>query len=93
MGKTNPTYRDTIRQFENDWSPYHRALRQQYKPHFERLFDQARNFADAGGIQNSMDPMNTHLISIMLAQECRIAALEEEVSALEEEVNTSLDHR
>ncbi|WP_436346954.1 hypothetical protein [Natronorubrum sp. FCH18a] len=81
MGKTNPTYRDTLSEFENEWSPYHRALRLEYQDHFERLFDQARNFADAGGIQNHPNPMTTHLISILLAQECRIANLEEQLEA------------
>ncbi|SEH17059.1 hypothetical protein SAMN04487967_2951 [Natronorubrum sediminis] len=89
MGKTHPTDRDTLREFEHEWSPYHRVLRQQYKPHLECLFGQVRNFADAGGIQNSTDPMNAHLISIMLAQECWIVALEEGVSAVEEQVNTT----
>ncbi len=50
MGKTNPTYRDQLREFENEWSPYHRALRLEYQDHFERLFVQAQNFADASGV-------------------------------------------
>ncbi|QSX00889.1 hypothetical protein [Haloterrigena alkaliphila] len=81
MGKTNPTYRDTLSKFENDWAPYRRALRLEYQGHFDRLFDQARNFADAGGIQNHRDPMMTHLVSILLAQECRIAELEERLES------------
>lgn len=81
MGKTNPTYRDTLSEFENDWTPYRRALRSEYKDHFDRLFDQARNFADAGGIQNHPDPIATHFVSILLAQECRIAELEERLES------------
>ncbi|UHQ95099.1 hypothetical protein [Haloterrigena alkaliphila] len=38
-------------------------------------------FADAGGIQNHHDPMMTHLVSILLAQECRIADLEERLGS------------
>ena len=37
MGKTNLTYRDTIRQFENDWKPYRKALRTQHVDDFDRL--------------------------------------------------------
>ncbi len=89
MGKTNPTYRDRLCEFENEWSPYHRALRLEYQDHFERLFVQARNFADAGGIQNHTDPTTTHLISILLAQECRIADLEERLEAMNEHLSRS----
>lgn len=81
MGKTNPTYRDTLSEFENDWEPYRRALRLEYKDHFDRLFVQALNFADAGGIQNHHDPMMTQLVSILLAQECRITELEERLES------------
>ena len=79
MGRTNSTYRDSLSEFENEWALYRRALRLEYQDHFDHLFDQARNFADAGGIQNHHDPIITHLISILLAQECRIAELEEQV--------------
>ncbi len=89
MGKTNPTYRDTVREFENEWSRYHRALRIEYQDHFDRLSDQVRNFADAGGIQNHPDPMTTHLISILLAHECRLTEIEEQLEDLENSINTT----
>ncbi|SDJ65325.1 hypothetical protein SAMN04515672_1337 [Natronorubrum texcoconense] len=92
MGKTKPTYRDTLREFENEWSPYHRALRFEYQDHFERLFVQARNFADAGGIQNHTDPTTTHLISMLPAQECRIADLEEQLESVNERISNSSEN-
>ncbi|MCU4744294.1 hypothetical protein [Natronoglomus mannanivorans] len=93
MGKTNPTYRNRLREFEHEWSLYHRALRLESQDHFERLFVQARNFADAGGIQNHTDPTTTHLISMLLAQECRITDLEEQLETVNEDAsNSSSNH-
>ncbi len=66
MGNTNPTYRDTLRKFENERFPNHRALRFEYQNHFERLFVQVWNFADAAEIQNHTDPTITHLVSYLL---------------------------
>ncbi|QLG47884.1 hypothetical protein [Natrinema halophilum] len=77
MGKTNPTYRDQLRRLEEDWQPFRRALRVQYHDEFDQLFDDARQFADAAGIQNEMAVMEPFLISVMLAQECRIREIED----------------
>ncbi|UHQ96455.1 hypothetical protein [Natrinema halophilum] len=76
MGKTNPTYRDQLRHLEEDWQPFRRALRAQYRDEFDQLFDQGRQFADAAGIQNEMTVMEPFLMSVLLAQECRIRELE-----------------
>ena len=83
MGKTNLTYRDTIRQFENDWKPYRKALRTQHVDDFDRLIDRARNFADAGGIQNHPHPTTTHMISILLSQEVHMQKMEERLEEIE----------
>lgn len=85
MGKTNPTYRDRVSRIENDWQSYRRALRVEHQDSFDQLFVQARNFADASGHQNALDPMEPLLMSILLAQEERIAELEERVAELEAE--------
>ncbi|UHQ96234.1 hypothetical protein [Natrinema halophilum] len=76
MGKTNPTYRDQLRRLEEDWQPFRRALRVQYQEEFDQLFDNARQFADAAGVQNEMMVMEPFLMSVLLAQECRIRVLE-----------------
>ena len=65
---------------QNDMQPFRKALRRQHRPHFDSLFDQARNFADAAGIQNHPNPEIAMLLSILLAHEQRIAALEQEMS-------------
>ncbi|UHQ96341.1 hypothetical protein [Natrinema halophilum] len=76
MGKTNPTYRDQLRRLEEDWQPFRQALRVQYQEEFDQLFDDARQFADAAGIQNERRVMEPFLVSVLLAQECRIRELE-----------------
>lgn len=84
MGRTNPTYRDRVNEFENDWQQFRGFLRRRHQPHFDRLIGQARNHADAGGVQNPVEPKWAILVLIGLAQEEAIAELKERVSALEE---------
>lgn len=81
MGRTNATYRDRLRALEDRWGEYRRTLRREDQAHFDRLFTHARNHADAGGLRNHEDPMVPVLVSIALAQEKRIAALEARVAA------------
>ena len=76
MGRTNPTFRDTIRAVEDDWSDFRRALRRRDQPHFDRLFDQVRAHADAAGYLNHPSPEIPMLVSIVLEQERRIDELE-----------------
>lgn len=79
MGRTNPTFRDVLQTIENDWADYRRALRRPDQQRFDRLFEDARQFADAGGYLNPQNPMSTVLFSICLAQEQRIEDLEAEL--------------
>lgn len=81
MGRTNPTYRDTIRHLEADWSDYRRALRHRDREPFDRLWEHAAAYADAAGYQNSARTMDLVLVSIALAQEQRIAELEARLEA------------
>ena len=76
MGRTNPTYRQHVRRLNREWGKYRRTLRRQDQPHFDRLFEHAETYADAGSQLNTTDPVVPVLFSIMLAQEKRIAALE-----------------
>ena len=84
MGRTNPTYRDFLKAYESEFSDYRRALRRQDQPAFERLFDGARQFADAAGYANHLDRDALVLLSICHAQEMRIMELEDRVDELEE---------
>lgn len=76
MGRTNPTYRDTIRGLEAQWQPYRRALRCRDQPHFDTLFEHARAHADASGHLNHRLAEVPLIVSILLEQERRLRQLE-----------------
>jgi hypothetical protein len=76
MGRTNPTYRDTIRGLEDQWQPYRRALRRRDQPYFDALFEHARAHADAGGHLNYRLAELPLIVSILLEQERRLRQLE-----------------
>ncbi|WP_142860647.1 hypothetical protein [Salinigranum halophilum] len=77
MGRTNPTYRDSIRGLEDQWQPYRRALRRDDQPHFDRLFEHARAHAAAGGYLNPQLEELPLLVSILLEHERRLCELEQ----------------
>ena len=79
MGRTNPTYRDVLRSLEDNWQDYRRALRRPDQDRFDRLWEDARQYADAGGYLNHPDPMVVALVSMILAQERRLQDLEAEL--------------
>lgn len=76
MGRTNPTYRDTLRQTEERWSVYRRALRHHDQEYFDRLFEHAREHADAAGYLNHGTSEIPLLVSILLEHEKRLDRLE-----------------
>jgi hypothetical protein len=76
MGRTNPTYRDVLRGFEDRWQPYRRALRHEDQARFDQLLGHARTHADAAGNLNHQSPVVPVLLSIALAQERRLDELE-----------------
>lgn len=85
MGRTNPTYRDTIEALERRWDDFKRALRHRDQPRFEQLFEYSRTHADAGGYLNHDTPLFPILISIDLEQETRLDELEDRIATLEAE--------
>jgi hypothetical protein len=72
MGRTNPTYRDIITSLRDQWQSFKRGLRREDQDHFEDMFDHAENYADAAGHQNSTDPMDAVILSILLEHEKRL---------------------
>lgn len=77
VGRTNPTFRDFLERYEDQWSAYRRGLRRQYKADFDRLFEHARQHADAAGYANATDPEVAFLVSVLLAQEVELRKLRE----------------
>lgn len=82
MGRTNPTFRDALRAIEDRWADFRRALRRRDQPRFDRLFEYAREHADAGGLLNHERPTLPVLVSIDLEQERRLDAHEEQLEEL-----------
>lgn len=87
MGRTNPTFRDTLRRFRERWQPYRRALRRQFQGHFDSLIEQGARFADAGGFQNPADSTNAVFLSMLLGHEVDLQELEERVDELETQLD------
>ena len=81
MGRTNPTFRDRIRDIEDNWQPFRRGLRSRDQPHFDACFDAAVAHADAAGHQNPVDPWPAVLLSIVIEQQRRIDTLEAKLNA------------
>lgn len=91
MGRTNPTYRDALRAIKERWSDFRRALRRHNQPRFDRLFEYAREHADASGLLNHQNPLLPALFSIDLEQESRLDDHEERLAELEAAVGPTGD--
>ena len=89
MGRTNPTYRDALRAIEERWTDFRRALRRRDQPRFDRLFEYAREHADASGLLNHQNPLLPALLSIDLEQEGRLEDHEQRLEELEAAVAAS----
>jgi hypothetical protein len=91
MGRTNPTYRDALRAIEERWSDFRRALRRRDQPRFDRLFEYAREHADASGLLNHQNPLLPALLSIDLEQEARLEDHEKRIEELERQLSEVSD--
>ena len=89
MGRTNPTYRDALRAIEERWTEFRRALRRRDQPRFDRLFEYAREHADASGLLNHQNPLLPALFSINLEQEARLDDHEKRLEELEQQIADS----
>jgi len=90
MGRTNPTYRDALRAIEERWAEFRRALRRRDQPRFDRLFEYAREHADASGLLNHQNPLLPALLSIDLEQEARLDDHEERLSELKQRLSETV---
>jgi hypothetical protein len=91
MGRTNPTYRDALRAIEERWAKFRRALRRRDQPRFDRLFEYAREHADASGLLNHQNPLAPALLSIDLEQEARLDDHENRLAELEQQISEGGD--
>jgi len=88
MGRTNPTYRDALRVIEKRWTEFRRALRRCDQPHFDQLFEYAREHADASGLLNHQSPFLSVLFSIDIEQEARLDEHEARLAQLERRIES-----
>jgi len=79
VGRTNPTYRDTLRHLEDQWSDFRRGLRYHEQEHWDHLWKQAGDYADAAGYHYTERKLDLLFMSLLLAQERRICELEEQL--------------
>jgi hypothetical protein len=86
MGRTNPTYRDTLRVMESRWDDYRRALRYADQDVFDRLFESARAHADASGLQNHRFVEIPALVSMLLEQQKQIEDFEDRLDHSENDL-------
>lgn len=91
MGRTNPTFRDTLRAIEDRWQDYRRALRNRNQAYFDQLFAHARDHADASGLLNHQNPIVPTLVSIDLEQERHLNEHDDRLADLEETLETLVE--
>ena len=93
MGRTNPTYRDALRAIKERWAEFRRALRRRDQPRFDRLFEYAREHADASGLLNHQNPLLPALLSIDLEQEARLDDHGERLTELEQRLSETVSEQ
>jgi len=77
MGRTVPTYRQTLESIIDEWRDYRRALTQEDREVFDEMMKKARMHASASSYAAFLDPLVGTILSILLEQEKTIRALKE----------------
>jgi dihydroxyacetone kinase-like predicted kinase len=78
MGRTVPTYRNTLESIIGSWSDYRRALAKDDREVFDGMVNRARLHASAATYAAFSDPVEGALLSILLEQEKEIRRLKGE---------------
>lgn len=81
MGRTNPTYRNWLEQYESQWQPFRRALRREYRRDFDRVFERAVEHAGPAGYQNATTPEFAMMIAVLVSQERELRGLAERLDS------------
>ncbi|MDY6761868.1 MAG: hypothetical protein SVY41_02370 [Candidatus Nanohaloarchaea archaeon] len=79
MGRTNPTFRRTLRRLKEQWDDYRKGLRREDQEQFDQLLHYAEEHADAAGYMNPDKTMDAILLSMLLEQQKRIEELKSQV--------------
>ncbi len=75
MGRTVPTYRQTLESIIREWNDYRRALTQEDREVFDEMMRKARMHASASSYAAFLDPLVGTILSILLEQEKSIREL------------------
>jgi hypothetical protein len=84
VGRTVRTYRDAIRIEEKRWKEFRRTLRPSQQERFDRIFDYARGFADAGTMMVTPRIIEVVLLSAILEMLGEIDEIKGRTQLLEE---------
>ena len=84
MGRTNPTYRDMVRAWQNENEDFRRALRRENQERFDRLLSKSQEMSMAAGAMNAIDVERPLFLTMLLTQQCEIDELREEIAVLRE---------
>lgn len=87
MGRTNPTYRNRLDSLVESFKPFRRALREQYRPHLDSLWEKAHRHASAAAYMNSSSPGLPAMISIMVGLQQELEENRERIAELEERLD------
>jgi hypothetical protein len=86
VGRTVRTYRDAIRIEEARWKEFRRTLRPSQRERFDRIFDYARGFGDAGTMMVTPRIIEVILLSSILEMLGEMEEIKRRVQGLEEKI-------
>ena len=86
MGRTVRTFRDGVRIEESRWKDFRRTLRPSQREQFDRIFDAARGFADAGTMMVPPRILEVILLSAILEMFGELEDIQRRVKVLEQQI-------
>ena len=86
MGRTVRTYRDAVRIEEERWKDFRRTLRPSQRERFDRIFDYARGFADAGTMMVTPRIIEVILLSAILEMLGKLDEIKGRIQVLEKKI-------
>ena len=86
MGRTVRTYRDAVRIEEGRWKDFRRTLRPSQRERFDRIFDYARGFADAGTMMVTPRIIEVILLSAIMEMLGELEDINERIQVLEQKI-------
>lgn len=87
MGRTLPSVTMQLREEEQSYQPFRRALRKSDQEIFDELFVAAKNHRSAVAMAANTLPMESILLSMLIEQRKEIKHLQVRLEAFEERLN------